>query len=206
MERSFRCSPGIHPRVERRVFHTASRISHKEASLLPDFAIRSASGGDLAAINDIYNDAVLHTTATFDLEPRGMEEASAWFRAHGAAYPLFVAACGGRVIGWSSLSPYAPRPAYRYTVEDSVYVHRDYRGRGAGRALLAAVVQAAAALGYRAIVAKVADHNGPSLAVHKALGFAEIGTLIAVGYKFDRWLDVDLLELLLPAGRAGGMA
>jgi len=166
---------------------------------LSSYVIRPATLEDLPAIEEIYNEGGVATTASFDLEPRSWEEARAWFLAHGAVYPIFVAeTAGGRVAGWAALSPYAARKAYRYTVEDSVYVHRDFRGQGAGRALLAAVVEAAAALGYRAVVAKIADGNEASLALHRRAGFVHVGRLVAVGRKFGRWLDVDFLELLLP--------
>ncbi len=162
-----------------------------------NLTVRAARYDDLAALNAIYNESVLHSTATFDVEPRGEEEARAWFLGHGPAYPLFTAEAEGRILGWSSLSPFAPRPAYRFTVEDSIYVHEDYRGQGVGRSLLTAALAAAQALGYRAVVAKIADHNEASLALHQGLGFMPAGTLTAVGWKFGRWLDVDYLELLL---------
>ena len=164
--------------------------------------IRPASGRDLAGINDIYNDAVLNTTATFDLDPRDEEGARAWYHAHGPQYPIFVAEREQQVVGWSSLSPYAPRPAYRFSVEDSVYVHRDYRGQGVGRALLEPLLTAAAALGYHAVIAKIAEHNEASLALHRRAGFVPVGTLKAVGWKFHRWLDVEILQLLLPGNGA----
>lgn len=165
---------------------------------LATFSIRPAAGRDIPAINEIYNLGGIQTTASFELEPRSEEAARAWYLAHGPAYPIFVAERDGEVIGWSSLSPYAPRPGYRYTVEDSVYVRADCRGQGVGSALMKAVVEAAAALGYRALVAKIADHNEASLALHRAAGFQPVGVLTAVGRKFGRWLDVDLLELVLP--------
>ncbi|MCL6613078.1 MAG: GNAT family N-acetyltransferase [Firmicutes bacterium] len=167
---------------------------------MPSYLVRPAALEDLPAIEEIYNEAGVATTASFDLQPRTEEEARAWFLAHGPAYPIFVAEMDGRVVGWASLSPYAAKEAYRYTVEDSVYVHREFRGRGVGRALLMAVMEAAAALGYRAVVAKIADGNEASLALHRRAGFVHVGTLIAVGRKFGRWLDVDFLELLLPEG------
>ena len=160
--------------------------------------IRPAAGRDIKAINDIYNQAVVKTTATFELDPRDGEAARVWFLAHGPTYPIFVAERDGEVIGWSSLSPYAPRPGYRFTVEDSIYVREDCRGQRVGSALMHAVVEAAVALGYRAVVAKIADHNQASLALHRAAGFQPVGVLTMVGRKFGRWLDVDLLELLLP--------
>ncbi|MGE5599195.1 MAG: GNAT family N-acetyltransferase, partial [Bacteroidota bacterium] len=158
------------------------------------YNVRPASGRDLDAMNDIYNESVLNSTATFDLEPRDADAARAWFLAHGPAYPLLVAEQGETVVGWASLSPFAPRPAYRLTVEDSVYVHRDHRGRGVGRALLRELLTAASALGYHAVIAKIADHNESSLALHRRFGFVAAGTLKEVGWKFGKWLDVDILQ------------
>jgi len=172
----------------------------KTTATASPFSVRRATMDDLAAIEEIYNEAGIATTASFELAPRSVEEAQAWFDAHGPAYPIFVAVRDGRVIGWASLSPYSPMAAYRYTVEDSVYVHSGFRRQGVGHALLAAVVEAAAALGYRAVVAKIVAGNEASLALHRKAGFVPVGKLVGVGYKFDRWLDVDLLELFLPAG------
>jgi len=166
---------------------------------MPPFTIRLACGDDLREINSIYNEAVLNTTATFDLEIRELQSARAWYHAHGPAYPIFVAEENAQVIGWSSLSPFAPRPAYRFTAEDSIYIHQDFRGRGAGGALLRALLEAADALGYKAIIAKIAEHNEVSLALHHRAGFIMAGTLQSVGYKFGRWIDLDLLQRLLPA-------
>ena len=165
---------------------------------LSSFRVRPAGGPDITAINDIYNQAVVHTTATFELDPRDGQAARAWFLAHGPTYPVFAAERDGEVIGWSSLSPYAPRPGYQYTAEDSVYVREDCRGQRVGSALMYALVEAAAALGYRAVVAKIADQNEASLALHRAAGFQHVGVLTTVGRKFGRWLDVDPMELVLP--------
>ncbi len=165
--------------------------------------IRAATGADIAAINEIYNEGGVMTTASFDTEPQSEERARAWFLSHGPAYPIFVAERDGQVIGWSALSPFAPRAAYRLTVEDSVYVRAGFRGQGTGRALLQAAVEAARALGYRAVIAKIADHNGPSLALHERMGFVRVGALAAVGRKFGRWLDVEILELLFPDPESG---
>ncbi|MGQ9778760.1 MAG: GNAT family N-acetyltransferase [Bacillota bacterium] len=181
------------------VGETKRKESSATTAALP-FSIRPATLGDLPTIEEIYNEAGIATTASFDLAPRSAEKARAWFGAHGPAHPIFVAELDGRVIGWASLSPYSPKAAYRYTVEDSVYVHRDFHRQGVGSALLAAVVKAAAELGYRAVVAKIVAGNEASLALHRKAGFVSVGRLVGVGYKFDRWLDVDLLELLLPEG------
>lgn len=182
----------------RRIAEAKSKKRKEVCPVLSTFRIRPAAGPDITAINDIYNQAVVKTTATFELNPRDGEAARAWYLAHGPTYPVFVAERDGEVIGWSSLSPYAPRPGYRYTVEDSVYVREGCRGQGVGSALLRAVVEAAAALGYRALVAKIADHNEASLALHRTVGFQHVGVLTTVGRKFGRWLDVDLMELVLP--------
>jgi phosphinothricin acetyltransferase len=153
----------------------------------------------LPAILEIYNEAVLHGTATFDTEPKSLEDRRQWLAGHGEAHPVVVAVeeGSGEVLAWGSLSPYSDRLAYRFTVEDSVYVRTDRRGEGLGGLILGRLLELAAALGYRAVVAKIVDGNAPSLALHRRAGFFDVGTLREVGFKFDRWLDVTLLQALL---------
>jgi len=159
--------------------------------------IRDARGEDLQAILAIYNEAVLSTTATFDTEPRTPQEQEAWLRKHGPEYPVLVLEQEGRPIGWASLSPYSDRKAYAGTVEDSIYITEACRGKGAGTALLAALIARARQTGRHAIVAKIAQDNPASMKLHAAAGFETIGTLREVGLKFGMLLDVHLLELLL---------
>ncbi|MGE5623613.1 MAG: N-acetyltransferase family protein [Methanocella sp.] len=152
----------------------------------------------LPAVTEIYNAAVLTSTATFDTEPKTLDDRRAWLAAHGESHPVLVAvSAAGEVLAWGSLSPYSDRPAYRYTAEDSLYVRDGERGQGLGSLLLGALVVEARRRGFHALVAKVVDENAASLAVHRKHGFVEAGTLRQVGYKFDRWLDVTLLQLTL---------
>ena len=165
-------------------------------------AIRDATLEDLPAIFAIYDEQVLHGTATFDTEPKPAAERREWVDAHPRErYPVIVAEEGGAVVGWARLTPWSPRRAYARTAENSVYVRKDARGRGAGRALLEALVARARAAGISVILARVADGNPASLRLHEALGFRPVGTMRRVGEKFGRVLDVTLLDLHIDEGR-----
>ncbi|MGE5507546.1 MAG: GNAT family N-acetyltransferase [Chitinophagales bacterium] len=148
----------------------------------------------LPGILEIYNDAVFHSTATFDTEPKTLADRQAWLTGHGDAYPVIVAVEDGQVLAWGSLSPFSDRPAYCYTVEDSLYVRPEVQGRGLGSRLLERLLALGVMLGYRAVLAKIVDENAPSLGVHRKFGFVDAGLLRAVGYKFGRWLDVSILQ------------
>jgi L-amino acid N-acyltransferase YncA len=162
--------------------------------------IRPAEERDLPAILEIYNHAVLHTTATYDYEPRSMEHRRAWFEDHArTGFPIFVAEdSNGKVSGWSSLSKYHDRMGYRFTSENSIYVAESSRGRGMGKALLIPLIAAARAKGLRAIIAVIDASNEVSVKLHRGFGFETVGHFKSVGYKFDRWLDVVYMEFLLP--------
>jgi L-amino acid N-acyltransferase len=160
--------------------------------------IRPARASDLSRILSIYNHEVLVSTATYDTRPRTPAEHARWFAHHGPRYPVFVAAEGRKVAGWASLSPWSDRPAYGRAVETSIYVDEKNRGRGIGKRLLAALVDAAGPLGYHAMLARISADNTVSVYMHASLGFEVVGTLKEVGYKFDRALDVSIMELLLP--------
>jgi phosphinothricin acetyltransferase len=158
--------------------------------------VRDATGADLPAILDIYNQAVLRSTATADLEPQTLEVRRGWMRDRLAdGLPVIVAESGGDILGWAALSRYNPRPGYRFTVENSVYVHHEQRGRGVGRVLLDELVARARGLGMRAILAKIDSGNDASLKLHGRAGFVKVGQLPGVIYKFDQWLDVSILQL-----------
>ena len=159
--------------------------------------IRHATVADAEALRRIYNHEVEHTTATFDLVPRTLEEQEAWIRDREGALGVVVAEHDGHVVGFASLSPYRPKPAYNTTVEDSVYVDREARGLGAGKALLAEVVAMAEARGFHTIIAHISDPDGASVALHRACGFTVVGIQKEVGRKFGRWLDVTVMQRML---------
>jgi L-amino acid N-acyltransferase len=160
--------------------------------------VRLAQLNDLPAISDIYNHAVLNTTASYDYEPRGMDHRLAWYELHQKQdLPVFVAEDGAEIIGWSSLSRYHDRIGYRFTVEDSVYIAEPHRGKGAGKALLAPLIQAARKRDLRAVIGAIDADNQASIRLHAGFGFEKVGHFKKVGFKFDRWLDVVYMELLL---------
>jgi L-amino acid N-acyltransferase YncA len=159
--------------------------------------IRLATAADLPAINDIYNHYVLESTCTYQEAPETPADRAAWFADHDASHPVTVAEADGSVVGWGALSVYKPRTAYHYTVEDSVYVRHDHLRRGIGRALLADLIERARALRYHTMIASIDGGQGPSIALHEALGFAKVAHLREVGFKFGRRLDVVYLQLML---------
>lgn len=167
--------------------------------------IRRATAEDLPAILEIYNEAVLTTTASYDEEPRTLEHRRQWFAEHEAdGYPVFVAAGGGAdVIGWSALNQYHARAGYRFTAENSIYVHSRHRGRGVGKGLMQPLIDAAKARGLHAILAGIDSANEVSIRLHRSFGFEQVAHFREVGFKFNRWLDVVYLELLLPRPAAG---
>jgi L-amino acid N-acyltransferase YncA len=164
-------------------------VEEKEAAV-SECALREATDADQQAILDIYNDAVLHSTATFDLEPRTWENQQRWFQEHRPPYAVFVAMVEDTVAGWGSLSHFRPRPGYRFTAEDSIYVHQDFRGRGIGTALLELLVDAAYRGRFHSVMALIDGDNAVSVRLHERFGFRHVGTFREVGLKFGRWLDV----------------
>ncbi len=159
--------------------------------------IRTARAADAEAIRSIYNTEVAGSTVTFDLVERSVAEHGEWMAQHSGAYPLVVAEVGSSVVGFGSLSPYRPRPAYSTTVEDSVYVAKAFRGRGVGKALLSELVARARTHGFHSVIARIVGDHDASIALHRSCGFELVGTEREVGRKFGRWLDVDLMQLLL---------
>ena len=161
--------------------------------------IRAATAADLPGILEIYNDAVLKTTATYDYEPRTLEHRTEWFEdRQRERYPILVAVEeSGQVKGWSALNPFHARFGYRFTAENSVYVAETARGRGVGKALLGPLVEAGRARGLHAIIAAIDAANEASLRLHAAFGFEQVGHFKQTGFKFDRWLDVVYMERLL---------
>ena len=163
-----------------------------------DATIRPATEADLDAIDDIYNDAILNTTATWDEEPWTPARRLAWFKEHDASTPVLVADLEGRVAGFAYLSHYRPKIGYRFTREDTIYIHREFRGRGFGARLLSVLVDAAREIGIHCLIAAIAGENEPSIALHRRLGFTVAGTQKECGIKFGRWLDLTEMTLLLP--------
>jgi len=167
--------------------------------------VRPATASDASAIAEIYNHYVRTSTATFDTRPRSLDDQERWLAEHTGPHPAFVATLDGVVAAWGALSPWGTRCAYRHTVEISTYVAPGFVGRGLGPALGEVLVQSARELGHHAVVSQIVAENEPSLKMARRMGFAYVGTLREVGRKFDRWLDVLLMELVLegdPLGEA----
>lgn len=159
--------------------------------------IRHADVTDVAAITEIYNEAILTTTATFDTEPKTVEERTRWFELHDAKHPILVAIVAGKVVGWASLSKWSERPAYNGTAETSFYVKSEFRGQGVGRKLKESTVSEARRLQLHTLIARVAQDSLESLHLNESVGFIHVGTLKEVGRKFNRLLDVHILQMIL---------
>jgi len=159
--------------------------------------IRDAGAADAAAIAAIYNQAVVNTTATFDVEPKTAEDRAAWLADHDAGHPVIVMDRDGIVVGWGSLSSVSDRRAWDSTVEISTYVDEHHHGTGVGRALGRELITRGRELGHHVITSRVCAENIASIRLSEQLGFECVGRMHEVGRKFDRWLDVDILELRL---------
>ena len=165
-------------------------------------AIRPATPADIAAITRIYTHAVERGTASFELTPpdeaemqRRMQDLLA------GGFPYIVAEADGAPAGYAYAALYRTRPAYRFTLEDSIYIAPDRQGRGVGRALLTALIEASTVRGFRQMIAVIGDsEQAASIALHAALGFAYVGTLPNTGFKFGRWLDTVLMQRALGFG------
>jgi len=169
---------------------------------MPELTIRAAVAADLSAITAIYEEAVLHGTATFEIEPPDFAEMTRRFEAlTGAGFPYFVAVDGDQVLGYAYAGSYRPRIAYRFTVENSIYLAPAAQRRGIGSRLLAALIESCAAKGFRQMVAVIGDSaNAGSIAVHRNAGFEMVGTNPNVGFKFGRWLDTVSMQKALGDG------
>lgn len=164
--------------------------------------IRPATADDLPAIAAIYAHHVLNGTGTFETTaPTTQEMAARHADVQARGLPWLVAEQDGRVLGFAYCQWFKPRPAYRFSAEDSIYLHPDAAGRGLGKQLLSALVAQAEAAGVRKLIAVIGDSaNAASLGVHRSLGFTPVGTIAACGWKFGRWLDIVLMEKPLGAG------
>ena len=164
--------------------------------------IRPAEEADLLVITEIYEHAVCHGTATFEIDPPDEREMRRRYEAlRGGGYPYLVAEAGGTILGYAYAGPYRDRPAYRWCIEDSVYVAQQSQRRGLGRALLERLIDDARTGGFRQMIAVIGDSaNAGSIGVHKRTGFTLIGTHPNVGFKFGRWLDTVMMQRSLGEG------
>jgi len=159
--------------------------------------IRPAVLADCEAINAIYNYYVAQSTCTYQLEPSTAEERAEWFHGHGPRQPILVAEEHGRVIGWGSLSPFRERAGYRFTIENSIYIHHDHHRRGIGARMLEELIALAREHGYRVLIAGVDGEQDGSKRLHQKYGFVEVAHFRNIGFKFERWLDVFFYQLEL---------
>lgn len=155
-----------------------------------------------ADILAIINDAIVNTAAFWEYVPRPPESMVAWFdQKERGGYPVLGALDDADVLlGFATYGPFRDRAAYKYSVEHSVYTHRDHRGRGVGRALLSALLERAEQQGYHTVVGGIEASNVASIQLHRALGFVHCGTVRESGYKFDRWMDMAFYQKLLSGG------
>ena len=163
--------------------------------------LRLASLGDAEQIRQIYNYEVSNTTATFDLVPRSLADQQQWIADRSGAFAAVVAVDPldelGEIVGFGSLSPYKERAAYRTSVEDSVYVRRDRNGQGIGKLIVNELLKVAAASGFHAVFARISAASEASIALHRSCGFQLVGIEREVGRKFNKWLDVAIMQALL---------
>ena len=159
--------------------------------------LRPATIDDAGALREIYNHEVLTATSTFDLVTRSLAQQEEWITARSGAFSAIVASDGAAVIGFGALSAYKDRAAYSTTVEDSVYVDRNHGGGGVGTLLLTRLVEIAAESGFHAVMARIEASGTASRALHVKCGFELVGIERQVGRKFNRWLDVAVMQRLL---------
>lgn len=159
--------------------------------------IRRAARADIDAITEIYNEAILTTTATFDLEPKTRKDRTRWFEDHDERHPILVAELETQVVGWACLTRWNPRAAYDDTAETSFYVKEQHRGKGIGRKLKQAIIDEARLLGFHTLIAGAAEGSDASLHLSKSFGFELVGTFKEVGRKFGKVLDVTYMQKIL---------
>jgi phosphinothricin acetyltransferase len=156
--------------------------------------IRQAVVSDMNAVADIYNDAILNTTATFDTETKSLENRIQWLNQHSAMNPVIVSELDAVVVGWASLSKWSDRCAYDTTAEVSVYVHKDFRDRGIGRKLLEVITLEGEKAGLHTILSRITQGNEKSIHLHEFFGYEHVGVLKEVGMKFGQFLDVHMMQ------------
>lgn len=160
--------------------------------------IRKATEKDILGILEIVNHSILHSTAIYDYEARSIEEQQAWFlEKQSLGFPVIVAEIDGQVGGFGTYGSFRVKVAYQYTVEHSVYVSENYIGKGIGKLLLKQLIEFAKLEGYHTMIGCIDADNEGSIAFHKKFGFKTSGTLSEVGFKFGRWLDLVLMQLII---------
>ena len=156
--------------------------------------IRDAKLNDLDEITSIYNWAILNTIATFDNEPKSLDEQKSWFYEHGNKNPIIVAELDGIIVGWASLSKWSDRCAYSDTAEISLYVKNGFIGRGIGKKIMEHIIKKGESVGLHVLIARITEGNKNSIHLHESFGFEHIGIMREVGKKFGRLLDVYLMQ------------
>lgn len=160
--------------------------------------IRIATEDDLPAILEIYNDVILHTTAVYDYEPHTLEMRKQWFKTkQEQGFPVYVAMESDLVVGLSSIGPFRAWAAYKFSVENSIYVSSMHRGKGVGKLLMPPLIEAAKELRLHTVIAGIDASNIASIRLHEHFGFHEVAHFHEVGYKFNRWLDLKFLQLII---------
>ena len=160
--------------------------------------IQTATEEDISTLLEIYNDIIINTTAVWHEEPHTLAMRQEWFAMKKEqGFPVFTAVEDGKVIGFSTLGPFRPWFGYRYTVENSVYVATNNRGKGVAKLLMPPLIDAAKQLELHAIVAGIEASNEASIELHKKFGFIEVAHFKEVGFKFNRWMDLKFLELIV---------
>lgn len=160
--------------------------------------IRHCQEKDLNDILEIYNDAIINSTAVYTYSPSTLQDRSSWFKQKMEdGFPVLVLEENNKVIGFATFGPFRPWPAYKYSIEHSVYVHKDYREKGIGTKLLKEIIGIANKENYATLIAGIDATNEQSIKTHERLGFTYSGTIQKVGFKFDRWLDLSFYQLEL---------
>jgi L-amino acid N-acyltransferase YncA len=160
--------------------------------------IREAIENDLPQLLVVYNDIILHTTAVYDYEPHTLEMRKQWFETKKQqGFPVYVAEENRKIVGFSSIGPFRAWAAYKYSVENSVYVAAEARGKGIGKLLIPPLIEATKKLKLHTIIASIDATNEVSLRLHKSFGFEEVAHFKEVGWKFERWLDLKFLQLII---------
>ena len=169
-----------------------------------DIVIRPATSADLTEVNAIFNHYVAHSTCVWTTNPCSEAERRAWYEEHGDAMPVLIAQASERVVGWAALGSFRTAYTLAGTLEDSIYVHRDFLRQGIGSRLLKELIAAARRKGLRSILANISADQTPSIRLHEKFGFQKVAHLRQVGQKFNRWFDAVYMQLLLATNPQGG--